>query len=645
MGRTSWKVHAVFARAVRIVVMAAILAVVVPVGVPAASAANVTYWVDINTGVDDGAHGSEALPFKTITYAVTVADAADFIRVKPGTYSSANGETLPIVLSGETLLSTAGSATTTILGNGSQQLLVINGWTDRDYLTGFTFENGGTGGSAAVLVNLQTAVADAARPYIAWNTFSNNDNGTGGALVISSPTAGVATSVLVQGNTFSDNVAAGGGALKYDGRGAVHIIGNTFVTNTANSGGAVALFTYDALCTVSENSFIQNSATGGGGQSGGALYWEGHGSSLRHTVDFNEFSNNTAANAGGAIYFSHTKALVDSNFGSYNSSPFGGFAYLEQGIITAENNYFTGHSASVFGAVWNLDNTSHLDERNDTLWAQAAGPQAARLADGGTGAMNITNCIYWNPNCGWEMERATVSYTCSSNDAGDLSTSLNTVGAGMVYAHPQVNTLLGVGKLDPTSPCIDVANPANSPTDDYYETARPQDGDGDRVDEPDIGCYEAPDVTPSFTPAPVYRFYNFTNNTHFFTDSEAERDHVIATWPNVFSYEGEAYFTNPSNNTTPLTRLYNKVARSHFYTASAGEAANALATWPMVFSLDGPTYAVNPGPVPFSIPVYRFYNMRNGSHFYTASETEKNDVIAKYPTVYRLEGPAFWIGQ
>ena len=58
---------------------------------------------------------------------------------------------------------------------------------------------------------------------------------------------------------------------------------------------------------------------------------------------------------------------------------------------------------------------------------------------------------------------------------------------------------------------------------------------------------------------------------------------------------------------------------SHFYTAIADEAAHILATWPNVFSLDGPTYAVNPGPVPCSTPVYRFYNLMNGSHFYTAS--------------------------
>ena len=147
------------------------------------------------------------------------------------------------------------------------------------------------------------------------------------------------------------------------------------------------------------------------------------------------------------------------------------------------------------------------------------------------------------------------------------------------------------------------------------------------------------------TPVPVYRLYNFINGTHFYTDSASEKDYVLATWGDVYRLDGVAYSLNPANNTTRLTRLYNKVSGSHFYTASPSEAADALAKWPSVFSLDGPTYAVNPAKVANSLPVYRFYNLKNGSHFYTASETEKNDVIAKWPDVYKLEGPVFYIGQ
>jgi len=145
--------------------------------------------------------------------------------------------------------------------------------------------------------------------------------------------------------------------------------------------------------------------------------------------------------------------------------------------------------------------------------------------------------------------------------------------------------------------------------------------------------------------SPVYRFYNFTNNTHFFTPSLDEANTVIATWSNVFRYEGVGYYINPANNTQPLYRFYNRNSRSHFYTASAEEANTIVAKYSNVFTYDGQTYAVNPAPVANSAPVYRFYNLRNGSHFYTASAEEADMVIATWPTIYRYEGPAFWIGQ
>jgi len=178
---------------------------------------------------------------------------------------------------------------------------------------------------------------------------------------------------------------------------------------------------------------------------------------------------------------------------------------------------------------------------------------------------------------------------------------------------------------------------------DYFGTTRPQDGNDDGIAAPDIGCHEVPDPTPPL--APVHRFYNFTNNPHFFTPSLEEANSVIANYPNVFRYEGICYYTNPANNTQPLYRFYNRVSASHFYTASLDEANHILVTWPTIFQLDGQTYSVNPGPVANSVPVYRFFNKTNGSHFYTSSAEEADRVIATWPHIYTFEGPAFWLGQ
>ncbi len=153
----------------------------------------------------------------------------------------------------------------------------------------------------------------------------------------------------------------------------------------------------------------------------------------------------------------------------------------------------------------------------------------------------------------------------------------------------------------------------------------------------------------SIAPQPlttVWRFYNVTNGTHFFTSSLDEANHVLATWPTIFKLDGVAYQDNPLTNNQPLYRFYNKVSKSHFYTASAEEADHVIATWPTIFNYEGPTYAVRAAPAsPFDLPVYRFFNKRTGSHFYTASAEEADHVIATWPDIYQYDGIAYYLGQ
>jgi len=144
---------------------------------------------------------------------------------------------------------------------------------------------------------------------------------------------------------------------------------------------------------------------------------------------------------------------------------------------------------------------------------------------------------------------------------------------------------------------------------------------------------------------PVYRFYNLKNGTHFFTPSAEERDTVTARWPGVFQYEGVAYSTEATVGAEPLYRFYNRVSASHFYTVSADEAAMVLATWPHVFTLEGRTYSVSPTCVAGSDPVYRFYNTKTGSHFFTASPQERDVVAARWSSTYQYDGVAFYVAE
>ena len=94
----------------------------------------------------------------------------------------------------------------------------------------------------------------------------------------------------------------------------------------------------------------------------------------------------------------------------------------------------------------------------------------------------------------------------------------------------------------------------------------------------------------------VYRFWSPKNSTHFYTASLAERDSIIANYPSsIWTYEGIAY--------------------NAFLTQVAG-----------------------------TIPLYRFWSPRLSGHFYTASEDEKNSIIANYPSsTWSFEGIAFYV--
>jgi len=86
-------------------------------------------------------------------------------------------------------------------------------------------------------------------------------------------------------------------------------------------------------------------------------------------------------------------------------------------------------------------------------------------------------------------------------------------------------------------------------------------------------------------------------------------------------------------------RFYNTKLGSHFYTASAAEANSVQARFYATYKYEGIAYVANPSKN--AAPLYRFYNLKKGSHFYTASEAEKNSVKAKLASTFKYEGPAY----
>ena len=90
-------------------------------------------------------------------------------------------------------------------------------------------------------------------------------------------------------------------------------------------------------------------------------------------------------------------------------------------------------------------------------------------------------------------------------------------------------------------------------------------------------------------------------------------------------------------------RFYNLRAGVHFYTASLAERDNVINTLWSVYRFEGPAYIVNPANALNSQDLYRFYNFKAGVHFYTANAAERDHVINALGGVYRYEGPAYRI--
>ncbi len=158
-----------------------------------------------------------------------------------------------------------------------------------------------------------------------------------------------------------------------------------------------------------------------------------------------------------------------------------------------------------------------------------------------------------------------------------------------------------------------------------------------------------PTATTGYELAPLYRFHRKDNNSHFFTAIEAEKDAVLTNLPqDIWSLEGVSHHVLLSQpvGALPVYRLFNKVSGSHFYTMTVSERDHVLSTMPNVLSLEGVGFFALAGPVEGSLPVYRFYASRTGSHFFTISEAEKDWIIANLPTdLLKFEGIAWWAFQ
>jgi hypothetical protein len=139
----------------------------------------------------------------------------------------------------------------------------------------------------------------------------------------------------------------------------------------------------------------------------------------------------------------------------------------------------------------------------------------------------------------------------------------------------------------------------------------------------------------------VYRFFNTSTGTHFYSASDAEFINVYGTLANVFHYDGVVYSVDiaPPYPTKPLYRFFNFKNGVHFYTANEAERANVQANLSDRYRYEGVAYRVNTDS--HGIPIHRFYAPARNAHFYTANMAEIDASLSK---VYHYEGVGYYVG-
>lgn len=98
----------------------------------------------------------------------------------------------------------------------------------------------------------------------------------------------------------------------------------------------------------------------------------------------------------------------------------------------------------------------------------------------------------------------------------------------------------------------------------------------------------------------------------------------------------------------PVYRFWNLRIGGHFFTASKGEKDSIIEKYPHIWDYEGIAFYVsslNKGDCIEAIgldDVYRFWSQQKQHHFYTISEKEKNSIIANYPDyIWAFERSAF----
>jgi hypothetical protein len=147
---------------------------------------------------------------------------------------------------------------------------------------------------------------------------------------------------------------------------------------------------------------------------------------------------------------------------------------------------------------------------------------------------------------------------------------------------------------------------------------------------------------------PVHRFWADAPAKHVYTLQRARMKAIRRRRPEVWTYEGVAFHAfEPLRyppEARPVHRFRSRILKKDLLTIDEAEKdallVNEAAIWTYI---DVPFHAYAEGArPPDSVPVYRFWSPIWRAHFYTASEPEKDRLLADLAAAWQYEGVAWY---
>lgn len=514
---------------------------------------------------------------------------------------------------------------------------IINNQITGNTTVGDTIQGGGPSGGGIYLENENSNESLKSQPTVVNNVISNNSaDFAGGAIAVM-----VGVNANIEGNTIESNTAPYGGGIHLETHGSSPRI----VNNSLNSNISPNRPNYSgsghgggiAVYASSKPYITDNSINLNRSSAGGAGIVVAEGSNA--DIERNSLNSNSAVDSGaegGGIYVGHASASISNNVMNGNDSHLGGgIALLNASSTSIVNNTFVNNKVRQSIGGGGLFISNDPSTQSSVINNIFSSNEKYQIFEDSV-KMNFENNFIQNSGLGLYYSYAAHGIT----NANTLNNSVNVNANNTIDGNPGFNNSAGGDFTLSQSSVARGSGKTTSIKDDRDLFARTTN---------DVGAYSYHDSN-SIKKQPVYRFWSDTFHGHFYTISSAERNSILlAHQPSVWKYENTAYyaFSEQLPGTVPLYRFWSNKFSGHFYTTDSSERDYIIASYPTdTWNYEGIAYFVYPLNYQGLIttkPAYRFWSNTYKHHFYTTDESEKDYVQNSLSDVWSFEGNRFLV--